>query len=84
MSKLGFIGLGIMGAPMCGHLIDDGHTVFVHARRGAPAAINGRATEALRVHRLASPLQLSAGSGRRTFRRSTSAGLHEPVRTTAA
>jgi 2-hydroxy-3-oxopropionate reductase len=45
MSKLGFIGLGIMGAPMCGHLIDAGHTVFVHTRRGAPEGIKGRATE---------------------------------------
>ncbi|MBA3597128.1 MAG: 2-hydroxy-3-oxopropionate reductase [Methylibium sp.] len=45
MSKLGFIGLGIMGAPMCGHLIDAGHTLFVHTRSGAPAGIKGRATE---------------------------------------
>jgi 2-hydroxy-3-oxopropionate reductase len=30
--KLGFIGLGIMGAPMAGHLIKAGHQVFVHTR----------------------------------------------------
>ncbi len=30
--KLGFIGLGIMGAPMAGHLIKAGHQLFVHTR----------------------------------------------------
>ena len=30
--KLGFVGLGIMGAPMAGHLIKAGHTLFVHTR----------------------------------------------------
>lgn len=35
--KLGFIGLGIMGAPMCGHLIAAGHQLYVHTRgRVAP------------------------------------------------
>jgi len=29
MSKIGFIGLGIMGAPMAGHLQADGHEMFV-------------------------------------------------------
>jgi 2-hydroxy-3-oxopropionate reductase len=29
MAKLGFIGLGIMGKPMCGHLLAAGHTVLV-------------------------------------------------------
>ncbi|WP_284619541.1 2-hydroxy-3-oxopropionate reductase [Aquabacterium humicola] len=43
--KIGFIGLGIMGAPMCGHLIAAGHTVFVHSRGKLPAAItDSRAT----------------------------------------
>ncbi|HKX94756.1 MAG TPA: NAD(P)-binding domain-containing protein, partial [Methylibium sp.] len=28
--KLGFIGLGIMGAPMALHLVNAGHTLFVH------------------------------------------------------
>src|SRR3546814_15325462 len=27
MAKIGFIGLGIMGAPMAGHLLDGGHEV---------------------------------------------------------
>lgn len=33
MSKIGFIGLGIMGRPMAGHLLDAGHEV-VTVRRG--------------------------------------------------
>lgn len=37
--KLGFIGLGIMGAPMCGHLIKAGHQLFVHTRSKVPAEI---------------------------------------------
>ena len=36
MSKVGFIGLGIMGAPMAGHLIDGGHELFVVQHRAAP------------------------------------------------
>jgi 2-hydroxy-3-oxopropionate reductase len=37
MSKLGFIGLGIMGAPMAGHLIKAGHEVFLNTRSKVPA-----------------------------------------------
>ncbi len=33
MSKIGFIGLGIMGAPMAGHLIDGGHEIFTAVRK---------------------------------------------------
>ena len=36
MSKLGFVGLGIMGAPMAGHLLDGGHQVFAYGRRDLP------------------------------------------------
>ncbi|MDQ3059660.1 MAG: 2-hydroxy-3-oxopropionate reductase [Pseudomonadota bacterium] len=39
MSKLGFIGLGIMGAPMAGHLIKAGHEVFLHTRSAVPAEL---------------------------------------------
>ncbi|WP_196258999.1 2-hydroxy-3-oxopropionate reductase [Pelagibacterium limicola] len=28
--NVGFIGLGVMGRPMAGHLIDKGHTVYLH------------------------------------------------------
>jgi len=37
--KLGFIGLGIMGAPMAGHLINAGHQVFINTRSKVPAAL---------------------------------------------
>jgi 2-hydroxy-3-oxopropionate reductase len=30
--KIGFIGLGIMGAPMAGHLVKGGHQLFVYTR----------------------------------------------------
>ncbi len=36
---LGWIGLGIMGAPMCGHLIAAGYTMTVHTRSKVPEAI---------------------------------------------
>ncbi len=39
MSKLGFIGLGIMGAPMAGHLIKAGHEVFLQTRSTVPAEL---------------------------------------------
>ena len=34
--KLGFIGLGIMGSPMAGHLLKGGHQVFVTTRSQVP------------------------------------------------
>jgi 2-hydroxy-3-oxopropionate reductase len=34
--KLGFIGLGIMGRPMAGHLLAGGHTLYLHSRSGVP------------------------------------------------
>jgi 2-hydroxy-3-oxopropionate reductase len=37
--KLGFIGLGIMGAPMAGHLRAAGHDLFVTTRREVPEAL---------------------------------------------
>lgn len=42
--RIGFIGLGIMGAPMCGHLIAAGHELFIHTRKPAPADIAAKAT----------------------------------------
>lgn len=36
MADIGFIGLGIMGRPMAGHLLAGGHRLFVHSRRSAP------------------------------------------------
>jgi 2-hydroxy-3-oxopropionate reductase len=48
MSKIGFIGLGIMGKPMAGHLIEAGHEVFLHSHSGVPGALieaGGKACE---------------------------------------
>ena len=39
MSKLGFIGLGIMGAPMAAHLVNAGHEVFLNTRSQVPASL---------------------------------------------
>jgi len=39
VAKLGFVGLGIMGKPMAGHLIAAGHEVFLHSRSGVPAEL---------------------------------------------
>jgi 2-hydroxy-3-oxopropionate reductase len=39
MSTLGFIGLGIMGAPMAGHLRAAGHELLVHTRSQVPQAL---------------------------------------------
>jgi 2-hydroxy-3-oxopropionate reductase len=44
--KIGFIGLGIMGAPMAGQLIAAGHQLFVHTRsKLAPAIAQSSATQ---------------------------------------
>ncbi|MBC7703365.1 MAG: 2-hydroxy-3-oxopropionate reductase [Rhodoferax sp.] len=37
--KIGFVGLGIMGAPMASHLIHAGHQLFVYTRGKMPAVI---------------------------------------------
>ena len=39
--NIGFIGLGIMGAPMCGHLLAAGHQLFVRTRSKVPEALAG-------------------------------------------
>jgi 2-hydroxy-3-oxopropionate reductase len=39
MQTLGFIGLGIMGAPMAGHLLAAGHTVYLNTRSTVPPAL---------------------------------------------
>jgi 2-hydroxy-3-oxopropionate reductase len=44
--KIGFIGLGIMGAPMANHLINAGHQLFVYTLGKMPDAIaNSSATQ---------------------------------------
>ena len=37
--KLGFVGLGIMGAPMAGHLVNAGHEVFINTRSKVPEGL---------------------------------------------
>ena len=39
MANVGFIGLGIMGSPMAGHLIKGGHRVFLHSHGGVQQAL---------------------------------------------
>ena len=36
MNNIGFIGLGIMGRPMAGHLIAGGHKLFIHGHGTPP------------------------------------------------
>lgn len=43
--KIGFIGLGVMGTPMAGHLLHAGHVLFIHTRsKVPPALVDGGAT----------------------------------------
>ena len=37
--QIGFIGLGIMGSPMAGHLLAAGHEVYAQSRSGVPQAL---------------------------------------------
>ena len=37
--KIGFVGLGIMGAPMAGHLVAAGHELFINTRSKVPAEL---------------------------------------------
>jgi 2-hydroxy-3-oxopropionate reductase len=42
MAKLGFVGLGIMGKPMAGHLIAAGHEVSLYSRSGVPQELKDK------------------------------------------
>jgi 2-hydroxy-3-oxopropionate reductase len=42
--KIGFIGLGIMGAPMAGHLLDAGYQLFVNTQGNTPEPFISKAT----------------------------------------
>jgi len=39
MAKIGFIGLGIMGAPMASHLASHGHTLYTYTHGETPASL---------------------------------------------
>jgi 2-hydroxy-3-oxopropionate reductase len=43
--RIGFVGLGIMGAPMAGHLIEAGHELFVFTRGKMPETIAHRSAK---------------------------------------
>ncbi len=49
MEKIGFIGLGIMGTPMAGHLIAGGHEVHLMSRSGVPDELTGKGGKACRT-----------------------------------
>lgn len=42
MSKIGFVGLGIMGRHMCGHLVDGGHELFGFDIMGVPQELQDK------------------------------------------
>jgi 2-hydroxy-3-oxopropionate reductase len=54
---IGFIGLGVMGAPMAGHLIKGGHALHVFSRSGAPAGLLADGAE-----RCANPAEVARAS----------------------
>ncbi len=55
MANIGFIGLGIMGAPMAGRLIAGGHTLFLFSRSSVPEALT-----AAGGHALSSPAEVAS------------------------
>jgi 3-hydroxyisobutyrate dehydrogenase len=58
-----FLGLGIMGAPMAGHLARAGHRLTVYNRTGAKAAalVERLASEGLEARAAANPAEAAAG-----------------------
>ena len=60
MSKIGFIGLGIMGRPMAGHLQQGGHELFVVRHRSPlpEAILHGGATECASCREVAEKSEL--------------------------
>ena len=46
--NVGFIGVGTMGRPMAGHLIDGGHDLWVHDLAPVPQALLGKGAKACR------------------------------------
>jgi len=47
--KLGFIGLGIMGSPMAGHLLAAGHELFAQSRSGVPQTLQDAGAKACKT-----------------------------------
>jgi 2-hydroxy-3-oxopropionate reductase len=44
--KIGFIGLGVMGAPMAAHLLNAGHQLFAFTKSGVPADLTAKGAQA--------------------------------------
>ena len=44
--KIGFIGIGIMGAPMAGHLLDGGHEIFAYDIKALPQELVDKGAQA--------------------------------------
>ena len=61
--RIAFLGLGVMGAPMAGHLARGGHQVTVYNRTTATAEawVARHAGEGLNVMRAATPAEAAAG-----------------------
>lgn len=57
MSNIGFIGLGIMGRPMAGHLLAGGHTVFAYNRSPVKQELLDQG-----AHACASPAEVARAS----------------------
>jgi len=53
--NIGFIGLGIMGAPMAGHLLAAGHKLCTYVRKGVPAELSA-------ITRCATPAEVAKQS----------------------
>jgi len=57
--KIGFIGLGVMGAPKAGHLLNAGHQLFVFTLGKMPEDVaNSRATQCLDAKGVAEPADI--------------------------
>ncbi|MDN8991442.1 NAD(P)-binding domain-containing protein, partial [Staphylococcus aureus] len=59
MAKLAFLGLGVMGCPMAGHLAAAGHAVTVYNRSSAKAEAWGARHGGARA---ATPAEAAAGA----------------------
>ena len=51
MSKVGFIGLGIMGKPMASRLLDGGHELYVFDIVGVPEELSGKGAKSCQSSR---------------------------------
>jgi 2-hydroxy-3-oxopropionate reductase len=58
MAEIGFIGLGLMGLPMAGHLRNAGHTLHVYARSKSPTEL-----AALGFNACVNPCEVAQRSG---------------------